>query len=57
MEAAAKELQDHGETLLHPVRVEPWGQTVVRILSSDGAIVGISYAPWMHEEAATESTE
>jgi len=30
---------------------------VVRILSSDGAIVGISYAPWMHDEAATESTE
>ena len=57
VEAAAKELQDHGETLLHPVRVEPWGQTVVRIPSSDGAIVGISYAPWMHDEPATESTE
>jgi catechol 2,3-dioxygenase-like lactoylglutathione lyase family enzyme len=56
VEAAAAELQDHGEALLHPVRVEPWGQTIVRILSSDGAIVGVSHAPWMHEEPAAQST-
>jgi catechol 2,3-dioxygenase-like lactoylglutathione lyase family enzyme len=56
VEAAAAELRDHGETLLHPVRVEPWGQTIVRILSSDGAIVGVSHAPWMHDEPASQAT-
>jgi catechol 2,3-dioxygenase-like lactoylglutathione lyase family enzyme len=54
VEAAASELRDHGETLLHPVRVEPWGQTIARILSSDGVIVGVSYAPWLHDESGDE---
>jgi catechol 2,3-dioxygenase-like lactoylglutathione lyase family enzyme len=26
-----------------------WGQTIVRLLSPEGAIVGISYVPAMHE--------
>ncbi|TIL50823.1 MAG: glyoxalase, partial [Mesorhizobium sp.] len=30
-------------------RTEPWGQTVARVLTIEGAIVGRSYAPWMHE--------
>jgi len=46
--AAADELTAAGHELLHPVRREPWGQTVVRLLSPDGAIVGISYIPSMH---------
>ena len=29
-------------------RTEPWGQTVARLQSSEGAIIGISYAPSMH---------
>jgi hypothetical protein len=45
---AAAELEARGYTLLHPTRTEPWGQTVVRIQSPEGAIIGISYAPWMH---------
>lgn len=44
----AKELEQRGYTLLHPVRTEPWGQTVARILTEDGAIVGLSYAPSLH---------
>lgn len=43
--AAGKELQDAGYELLHPARTEPWGQTVARVLSPEGLIVGISYTP------------
>jgi catechol 2,3-dioxygenase-like lactoylglutathione lyase family enzyme len=49
VQAAANELAGAGYELLHPVRREPWGQTVVRLLSPEGAIVGISYTPSMHE--------
>jgi len=46
--AAARELEDAGYALLHPPRTEPWGQTVARIQSPEGLVVGISYAPAMH---------
>jgi catechol 2,3-dioxygenase-like lactoylglutathione lyase family enzyme len=46
--AAAQELQQAGYELLHPVREEPWGQTVARLQSLEGAIIGISYAPSLH---------
>ena len=39
-----------GFELLHPARTEPWGQTVTRVLTEDGLIVGISYAPAFHDE-------
>jgi catechol 2,3-dioxygenase-like lactoylglutathione lyase family enzyme len=45
---AAAELEARGFSLLHGTREEPWGQTVARLLSDEGAIVGISYAPWLH---------
>jgi catechol 2,3-dioxygenase-like lactoylglutathione lyase family enzyme len=48
VQAAAEELSAAGYELLHPVREEPWGQTVVRLLSPEGAIVGVSYAPALH---------
>ena len=48
--AAGDELQHAGFELLHPARTEPWGQTVARLLTKDGLIVGISYAPVLHEE-------
>jgi hypothetical protein len=48
--AAGDELQRAGYELLHPARTEPWGQTVARLLTEDGLIVGISYAPAFHEE-------
>jgi catechol 2,3-dioxygenase-like lactoylglutathione lyase family enzyme len=47
--AAAQELQEAGYELLHPAREEPWGQTVARVQSLEGAIVGISYAPSLHD--------
>jgi catechol 2,3-dioxygenase-like lactoylglutathione lyase family enzyme len=46
---AGAELEQAGFDLLHPARTEPWGQTVARVLSPDGVIVGISYAPSMHQ--------
>jgi catechol 2,3-dioxygenase-like lactoylglutathione lyase family enzyme len=46
--AAAQELQQAGYELLHPAREEPWGQTVARLQSGEGAIIGISYAPSLH---------
>jgi hypothetical protein len=46
--AAGEELRAAGYELLHPARQEPWGQTVARMLSSEGLIVGISYAPGLH---------
>jgi catechol 2,3-dioxygenase-like lactoylglutathione lyase family enzyme len=49
VQSAADELVAAGYELLHPVREEPWGQTVVRVQSPEGAIVGVSYAPWLHK--------
>ncbi|KPC59847.1 VOC family protein [Streptomyces chattanoogensis] len=48
--AAGGELERAGFALLHPARTEPWGQTVTRLLTDDGLIVGISYAPSLHDE-------
>jgi catechol 2,3-dioxygenase-like lactoylglutathione lyase family enzyme len=48
--AAGAELQHAGFELLHPARTEPWGQTVTRLLTDDGLIVGISYAPSFHDQ-------
>ena len=42
-------LRQAGYELLHPAREEPWGQTVARLQSLEGVIVGISYAPMLHE--------
>jgi catechol 2,3-dioxygenase-like lactoylglutathione lyase family enzyme len=49
VQAAADELVAAGYEILHPVREEPWGQTVVRLQSLEGLIVGVSYAPALHE--------
>jgi hypothetical protein len=46
--AAEAELRALGHALLHPTRTEPWGQTVCRLLTAEGAILGISFAPWLH---------
>ena len=45
---AAWELEQAGYELLHGAREEPWGQTVARLQSPEGAIIGISYAPMLH---------
>ena len=48
VQIAADELRAKGFALLHDARTEPWGQTVARLQSSEGAIIGLSYAPSMH---------
>jgi catechol 2,3-dioxygenase-like lactoylglutathione lyase family enzyme len=48
--AAGEELRRAGFELVHSARTEPWGQTVARVLTTDGLIVGISYAPAFHDE-------
>lgn len=48
VQSAAEELEAAGFQLLHAAREEPWGQTVARLLSGEGSIVGISYAPSLH---------
>jgi len=48
VQAATDELAEAGYELLHPSREEPWGQTVARLQSPEGVIVGISYVPAFH---------
>ncbi len=44
----AAELAAAGHRLLHGARTEPWGQTVARLQSPEGLVVGLSFAPWLH---------
>ena len=50
VQAAAEELRERGYTLLHDARTEPWGQTVARLQTGEGGLVGISFAPWLHDD-------
>jgi catechol 2,3-dioxygenase-like lactoylglutathione lyase family enzyme len=49
--AAARELQNDGFELLHDAREEPWGQTVARVQSPEGLIVGVSHTPALRKQA------
>jgi catechol 2,3-dioxygenase-like lactoylglutathione lyase family enzyme len=49
VQEAAEELRSRGFTLLHDARLEPWGQTVARLQMENGPVVGISFAPSLHE--------
>ena len=49
VQAAAEELRRRGFSLLHDRREEPWGQTVARLQSEEGSIIGISFAPALHD--------
>ena len=51
VQAAAEELRAAGHALLHDARTEPWGQTVARLQSPEGVVVGVSFAPWFHDGA------
>ena len=45
--AASAVLKRRGYTLLVDSREEPWGQTVTRLLSPEGLLVGLTYTPWL----------
>ena len=51
---AADELTAAGHRLVRPAQDEEWGQTVARLMSPEGLLVGISYTPWMHEAPKPE---
>jgi catechol 2,3-dioxygenase-like lactoylglutathione lyase family enzyme len=47
--SATTELESKGYVLLHGSRTEPWKQTIARLQTPEGAIIGISYAPSLHK--------
>lgn len=49
VQAAVEEMKADGQQFVHEARVEPWGQTIARFISPEGLLVGLSYAPWLHE--------
>jgi len=49
--AAVQELKAKGQEFIHELRTEPWGQVAARFMSPEGVLVGLSYAPWLHESA------
>jgi len=49
---AAAELADKGYQLIHGARTEPWGQVVARLQTTEGLLIGLSYASWLHEPGA-----
>ena len=46
--SAAAELQSKGRELIHGARIEPWGQTIARLLSADGLLIGLTNTPDLH---------
>jgi catechol 2,3-dioxygenase-like lactoylglutathione lyase family enzyme len=56
VDAAARELESTGHAMLHGARMEPWGQTVARLLSPEHVIIGISYAPSLHGQTGGSDT-
>jgi catechol 2,3-dioxygenase-like lactoylglutathione lyase family enzyme len=49
VKAAVEEMKSKGQRFIHEARLEPWGQTVARFISPEGLLIGLSYAPWLHE--------
>jgi catechol 2,3-dioxygenase-like lactoylglutathione lyase family enzyme len=50
VQAAVEEMKQQGQQFVHESRLEPWGQTVARFMSPEGLLIGLSYAPWLHEK-------
>jgi hypothetical protein len=46
--SGAAELTVAGYALLHDSKTEPWGQTIARLQTPEGAIVGVCFTPWLH---------
>ncbi|HIE5766830.1 TPA: glyoxalase [Proteus mirabilis] len=47
--SATETLKQKGYQLLVDNRVEPWGQTVTRLLSPEGTLVGLTITPWLRD--------
>jgi len=50
--SASAELVARGCRLLVNNRKEPWGQTVTRLLSPEGILIGITFTPWLRKSTA-----
>jgi catechol 2,3-dioxygenase-like lactoylglutathione lyase family enzyme len=50
VENATTYLESQGYRILLKNRKEPWGQTVTRLLSPEGILVGITFTPSMRKE-------
>lgn len=49
VEAATAELEARGYRLLVKNKQEPWGQTVTRLVSPEGLLIGITFTPSMRK--------
>jgi catechol 2,3-dioxygenase-like lactoylglutathione lyase family enzyme len=45
--SATDVLKKQGYKLLVEARKEPWGQTVTRMISPEGILIGITFTPWL----------
>ena len=50
VESASAELESRGYRMLVRNKQEPWGQTVTRLLSPEGLLIGITLTPCMREQ-------
>ena len=50
VDTAVQEPKAKGRDFIHEVRTEPWWQVTARFMSAKGALVTLSYAPWLHEQ-------
>ena len=50
--SATEELTRRGYRLLVAAGEEPWGQTVTRLLSPEGLLVGVTHTPWMRSSSS-----
>jgi len=50
VETATADLESRGYRILVKNQKEPWGQTVTRLLSPEGLLVGVTCTPAMREE-------
>ena len=50
VEKATAALESDGYRILSKNKKEPWGQTVSRLISPEGLLVGVTFTPWMREE-------
>lgn len=52
IEKATEILIKKGYQLLNDKRLEPWGQTVTRLLSPEGLLTGVTITPWLRSDAS-----
>jgi catechol 2,3-dioxygenase-like lactoylglutathione lyase family enzyme len=50
VESATQELEAQGYKILVSARKEPWGQTITRLLSPEGILLGVGYTPFYRGE-------